>query len=46
MSVEDLNKIDFMGIPENEPDAISLAISDHLAWGENTNDHLYKLQEK
>jgi hypothetical protein len=32
--------------PENEPDAISLAISDHLAWGENTNDHLYKLQEK
>ncbi|WP_425982633.1 DUF6572 domain-containing protein [Enterobacter quasiroggenkampii] len=32
MSVEDLNKIDFMGIPENEPDAISLAISDHLAW--------------
>lgn len=46
MSVEDVNKIDFMGIPENEPDVVSLAISDHLAWGNAINEHLYKLQEK
>lgn len=46
MSVEDHNKIDFMGIPENESDVVSLAISDHLAWGDNTNEHLYVLQEK
>lgn len=46
MSVENINKIDFMGIPENEPDVVSLAISDHLAWGSATNEHLYKLQEK
>jgi len=37
MSVEDINKIDFMGIPENEPDVVSLAISDHLAWRSATN---------
>lgn len=46
MSVEDLDKIDFMGVPDNEPGIVSLAISDHLTWEENTNEHLYKLQEK
>lgn len=46
MSIEDLNKIDFIGIPENDPDIVSLAISDHLPWGENTNEHLYALQGK
>lgn len=46
MSVEDVNKIDSIGIPNGSPNAVSLAISDHLTWDLPIEDHLYKLQEK
>lgn len=46
MSVEDVNKIDSIGIPYDSADIVSLAISDHLEWDCPVEEHLYKLQEK
>ncbi len=44
MSVTETNVIDQIGI--SKEDEINLIISDHLEWGDNTNNHLYTLQEK
>lgn len=46
MSVEEVNKIDMIGIPLDDADTVSLAISDHLVWDSPVEEHLYKLQEK
>ncbi|MFK3710108.1 MULTISPECIES: DUF6572 domain-containing protein [Leclercia] len=46
MSVEDVNKIDSIGIPNDSPNIVSLAISDHLTWDHPIEEHLYKLQQK
>ncbi|WET39799.1 DUF6572 domain-containing protein [Citrobacter enshiensis] len=46
MSVEDVSKIDSIGIPSDNPNTVSLAISDHLTWDVPIEEHLYKIQEK
>src|SRR5215472_18820452 len=46
MSVEDLNKVDFVitgGLPGGE---VCLVVSDHLNWDEQKGYHLLTLQEK
>ena len=42
MSILDKKVIDFVSI--NKADEVVLSISDHLNW-ENTNEHLFELQE-
>lgn len=34
MSIQDVKTIDSIGIPNDSQDTVSLAISDHLVWGE------------
>ena len=46
MTVEDVNKIDMIGISLDDQDMVNLGISDHLIWGSPIEEHLYKLQEK
>lgn len=46
MSIQDVKTIDSIGIPNDSQDTVSLAISDHLVWGEPIEEHLYTLQEK
>lgn len=46
MSIQDVKKIDSIGIPNDSQDTVSLAISDHLVWDEPIEEHLYTLQEK
>jgi len=46
MTVEDVNKIDMIGISLDDQDMVNLGISDHLIWGPPIEEHLYKLQEK
>jgi len=46
MTVEDLDKVDFVitgGLPDGE---ICLVVSDHLDWGEQKGEHLLALQQK
>jgi hypothetical protein len=46
MSVEDLDKVDFVitgGLPSGE---VCLVVSDHLDWAEQQGYHLLTLQEK
>jgi hypothetical protein len=45
MTVEDIDKIDSIGIDRNTGDAL-LKISDHLDWDENEGEHLLVLQDK
>lgn len=45
MTIEQLDKIDFLGIDSNSGDVV-LTISDHLSWDEEENEHLFLLQEK
>jgi hypothetical protein len=33
MTVEDVNKIDMIGISLDDQDMVNLGISDHLIWG-------------
>lgn len=46
MSVEDVNKIDAIGIPKDDLELVNLGIADHLPWEPPVEEHLYKLQEK
>ncbi|AZE49567.1 hypothetical protein C4K04_3898 [Pseudomonas chlororaphis] len=48
MSVTDAKIIDMWGIPKWDESKIVLAISDHLEWGDKTQqgEHLLLLQEK
>ncbi|AST68375.1 DUF6572 domain-containing protein [Kosakonia cowanii] len=46
MSVEDLNTIDCIGIPIENPNEVNLGISDHLDWDASFDEHLFLLQEK
>ncbi|WP_152486572.1 DUF6572 domain-containing protein [Dickeya zeae] len=46
MSIDDVNKIDSIGVLKDHPDIVSLAISDHLPWKKPVEQHLFKLQEK
>ncbi len=43
MTIEDINKVDFIGCEDNS-ETIILTISDHLDWG--SLEHLEKIQEK
>jgi hypothetical protein len=45
MSIEQTKVIDAIGI-DNATDNVVLTISDHINWLEQTNDHLFLLQEK
>ncbi len=44
MSIEQHSVIDFIGVDKNTKE-VFLTITDHLDWN-NTNDHLWQLQEK
>ena len=46
MTIEDTNAVDAIGTGGDSNDVV-LLISDHLEWGDNSDDeHMYKLQEK
>jgi len=45
MSVEDIDKIDHIGIDRRTGD-VHLSISDHLDWDQNEGEHLFVLQDK
>jgi uncharacterized protein YjaG (DUF416 family) len=45
MTVEDVDKIDFVNIGAEPGDAV-LTVSDHLDWDENEGEHLFVLQDK
>jgi hypothetical protein len=45
MSIEQAKTVDAIGI-DNETNNVILTISDHFDWLENTNNHLFLLQEK
>ncbi|MBS9444416.1 DUF6572 domain-containing protein [Photorhabdus heterorhabditis] len=46
MSIEDVNKIDMIGIPNNNENLVVLGLTDHLPWSGSIEEHLLKLQEK
>ncbi|WP_426576202.1 DUF6572 domain-containing protein [Xenorhabdus stockiae] len=46
MSIEDVNKIDMIGIPNNNENLVILGLTDHLSWSGSLENHLLKLQEK
>jgi hypothetical protein len=45
MSVEDIDKIDFVAVDRKTGD-VQLVISDHLDWDQNEGEHLFVLQDK
>lgn len=48
MSIVDTKVVDIIAVPEWEPDNVVLVITDHLEWGDKTQEgeHLLLLQEK
>ncbi|WP_197325802.1 DUF6572 domain-containing protein [Ralstonia solanacearum] len=46
MSIVDSNVVDMIGIPSDDLSLVVMGISDHLAWGEDSEEHLILLQEK
>lgn len=46
MSIEDVNKVDMIGIPKDNELIVSLGITDHLSWNNEIENHLFLLQEK
>ncbi|WP_247362343.1 DUF6572 domain-containing protein [Ralstonia pseudosolanacearum] len=46
MSIVDSNVIDMIGIPSDDLSLVVMGISDHLDWGDDTQEHLLLLQEK
>lgn len=46
MSIEDINKLDMIGIPKNIKNLVELGLTDHLTWNLPYESHLFKLQEK
>ncbi|WP_086004923.1 DUF6572 domain-containing protein [Ralstonia solanacearum] len=46
MSIVDSNVVDMIGIPSDDLSLVVMGISDHLAWGGNSEEHLLLLQEK
>ena len=46
MSIEDINKLDMIGIPKNNSHYVELGLTDHLSWDFPYESHLYKLQQK
>ncbi|AZC30415.1 hypothetical protein C4K38_2455 [Pseudomonas chlororaphis subsp. piscium] len=48
MSIVDTKVVDIIAVPEWEPDNVILVITDHLEWGDKTQqgEHLLLLQEK
>ncbi|WP_197338652.1 DUF6572 domain-containing protein [Ralstonia solanacearum] len=46
MSIVDSNVVDMIGIPSDDLSLVVMGISDHLAWGEDSEEHLLLLQEK
>ena len=45
MSIEQENVLDFVGVDKLNNEVV-LAISDHLSWSEEVEEHIFKLQEK
>lgn len=46
MSIEEINKLDMIGIPKNNKNLVELGLTDHLTWDFPYESHLFKLQEK
>lgn len=46
MSIEDLNKVDMIGIPEENKSIVNLGFTDHLSWHKEVEKHLFLIQEK
>ena len=46
MSIEEINKVDFINTSNEDDELVLLAITDHLSWGEGVNEHLLLLQDK
>ncbi|OCG41486.1 DUF6572 domain-containing protein [Gilliamella sp. Bif1-4] len=48
MTIEDLNKVDMIGIPKENESIVSLGFTDHLSWhkGKEIEEHLFLIQEK
>ncbi|WP_155288263.1 DUF6572 domain-containing protein [Ralstonia solanacearum] len=46
MSIVDSNVVDMIGVPSDDLSVVVMGISDHLAWGEDSEEHLMLFQEK
>ncbi|MGX9362745.1 DUF6572 domain-containing protein [Pantoea ananatis] len=46
MSIEEINKIDFINTSNEDDELVLLGITDHLSWGDDVNEHLLLLQDK
>ncbi|MGG6195212.1 DUF6572 domain-containing protein [Pantoea allii] len=46
MSIEEINKIDFINTSNEDDELVLLGITDHLLWGGDVNEHLLLLQDK
>lgn len=46
MSIEEINKVDFINTSNEDDELVLLGITDHLSWGEGVNEHLLLLQDK
>lgn len=46
MSIEEINKLDMVGIPKNNKNLVELGLTDHLTWDPPYESHLFQLQEK
>ncbi len=40
MSIEKINKVDFINTSNEDDELVLLGITDHLSWGEGVNEHL------
>ncbi|PXV73503.1 DUF6572 domain-containing protein [Pantoea sp. PNA 03-3] len=46
MSIEEVNKVDFINASDEDDELVLLGITDHLSWEDDINGHLLLLQDK